>query len=276
MPNSTILQATTSPYDSYIWKSICKAKDILKDGFSLRIGSGNSFLWYSVWSELGKICDLVDYVHISDSTLQVRDIWSNGLWSFNNLATPIPNNIKDVIQGIPIPKFCSDGFKFMVTYWWLWRWRNSFIFDVVPWSIEHVLRNINLWFEEFNLKLPGSPQNMVVPRSVRWQPPDAGYIKVNVDGSCIISSGFCGAGGLLRGCDGQWLASFSMNLGKVGVLATELYVIRQGLMICLDMGYSYIWCESDSMEVVRLCLLSVIPLHHHLAVVIADIHKLMC
>ncbi|KAJ1405580.1 Ribonuclease H-like superfamily [Sesbania bispinosa] len=340
MPNSTILQATTSPYDSYIWKSICKAKDIMKDGFSLRIGSGNSSLWYSVWSELGKICDLVDYVHISDNTLQVRDIWLNDLWSFNNLTTPISNNIKEFIQGIPIPKFCqiedtwcwnksldgcysvkagytfllnqalptnelrhhrnlasspacprcscsiespihymrdcphslevwsrlgviahsdflstsfidwtikfasgSDGFKFMVTYWWLWRWRNNFIFDVVPWSIKH--------------------------------PPDAGYIKVNVDGNCIISSGFCGAGGLLCGCDNQWLAGFSMNLGKVGVLAAELYVIRQGLMICMDMGYSYIWCESDSIEAVRLCLLSVIPLHHRLAVVIADIHQLM-
>ncbi|KAJ1431530.1 Ribonuclease H-like superfamily [Sesbania bispinosa] len=116
---------------------------------------------------------------------------------------------------------------------------------------------------------------MAVPRSVRWQPPDAGYIKVNVDGSCIISSGFCGAAGHLRGWDGQCLAGFSMNLGKVGVLAAELYAIRQGLMICLDMGYSYIWCESDSMEAVRLCLLLVILLHHRLAVVITDIHQLM-
>ncbi|KAJ1432360.1 Ribonuclease H domain [Sesbania bispinosa] len=116
---------------------------------------------------------------------------------------------------------------------------------------------------------------MVVPRLVRWNPPDVGYIKVNVDGSCNTSSGFCGAGGLLHGCDSQWLAGFSMNLGKVGVLAAELYAIRQGLMICLDMGFNYIWCESDSKEAIRLCLLFVIPLHHRLAVVIADIHQLM-
>ncbi|KAJ1381244.1 putative ribonuclease H protein [Sesbania bispinosa] len=261
MPNISILQATASQHDSYIWKGICKAKDMLKDGLSLRIGSGNSSLWYSIWSELGKICDLVDYVHISNSTLQVKDIWINGAWSFNNLATSIPNNIKEVIQRIPIPKICqiedtwcwnkstdgcysvkaevwsrlgwiahsdfisssfmdwflmfatgSDGVKFMIIYWWLWRWRNSFIFDPVPWPIDQVLRNIHFWFEECALQIPASPINMAVPRLVRWQPPGAGLVKVNVDGNCFISSGLCGAGGLLRGSDGQWLAGISMNL----------------------------------------------------------------
>ncbi|KAJ1388412.1 Ribonuclease H domain [Sesbania bispinosa] len=118
-------------------------------------------------------------------------------------------------------------------------------------------------------------KSMDMPRLVRWIPPSVSSIKINVDGSCNGSNGLCGAGGLLCDCEGHWITGFSANVGKIGVIATELYAIRRGLMICAELGYSSVWCESDSKEAIRLCLLPSIPQHHHFAVIIADIHHLL-
>ena len=33
------------------------------------------------------LCNLIPFVHILDSDLQVRDVWDNGRWRLNNLFT---------------------------------------------------------------------------------------------------------------------------------------------------------------------------------------------
>ncbi|MCI03295.1 RNA-directed DNA polymerase (Reverse transcriptase), partial [Trifolium medium] len=49
---------------SSTWASIIRAKNILKDGFSWRAGSGSSSFWFSPWSSLGYLGSLVPYVDI--------------------------------------------------------------------------------------------------------------------------------------------------------------------------------------------------------------------
>lgn len=60
------------------WKSISKAVEAFQNGFEMRINSGNSSLWYTDWTGKGLFCNMVDYVHISDTQLCVKDIWENG------------------------------------------------------------------------------------------------------------------------------------------------------------------------------------------------------
>ncbi|KAJ1380525.1 Ribonuclease H-like superfamily [Sesbania bispinosa] len=85
----------------------------------------------------------------------------------------------------------------------------------------------------------------------------------------------CGAGGLIRDCHGNWITGFSANVGKIGIVAAALFAIRQRLLICSELGFHTVWCESDSKEVVRLCLLQDIPLHHRHAAIIANNHCLL-
>lgn len=40
---------------SCTWNLITKAKAVLKDGFCMRLGNGNSFFWYDSWSLIGHI-----------------------------------------------------------------------------------------------------------------------------------------------------------------------------------------------------------------------------
>ena len=63
---------------SYFWHGIVKAWNVLKDGFSWQLGPGNSSFWYDKWLPIRKLCDLVPFVHITDSDHTVRDIWSDG------------------------------------------------------------------------------------------------------------------------------------------------------------------------------------------------------
>ncbi|KAJ1417617.1 Ribonuclease H domain [Sesbania bispinosa] len=117
----SILGAKADNSASFIWKGILKAKEALRNGFMMKLGTCQISIWYDDWTGLGKLCDLVPYVHISDSNLLVNDLWRSGTWSLDHLATVILDEVKHVISCLPIPtenttmsvgwhwKFSPDG-----------------------------------------------------------------------------------------------------------------------------------------------------------------------
>ncbi|KAJ1428119.1 Ribonuclease H domain [Sesbania bispinosa] len=101
--NNSILAATYSPTASVVWRSIVKAKDALKDGFSMKLGNGNTPMWYEDWTGLGKLCWKLPFVHIADTNLTVKDLWDGSTWSLSSLNTFLPDDIVLHIGEIPIP-----------------------------------------------------------------------------------------------------------------------------------------------------------------------------
>ena len=87
---------------SYIWQSLTCAKHLLREGFRWQLGNGHSFLWYVPLSELGKLYDLVPFIHISDAEAVVRDVWNDKLWDFSCIWTPLPDSAKQSIGSLPI------------------------------------------------------------------------------------------------------------------------------------------------------------------------------
>lgn len=73
------------------------ARDAFKDGFQMRLGAGNTSIWYSDWLGSGLLGEKLDYVHISDTHLCLSDLWENGIWCFNKLATPLSDDIKAIV-----------------------------------------------------------------------------------------------------------------------------------------------------------------------------------
>lgn len=43
-----------------------------------RFADGEVSFWFDRWLKDGTICNMVDYVHISDFELQVKDAWREG------------------------------------------------------------------------------------------------------------------------------------------------------------------------------------------------------
>ncbi|KAL6544208.1 hypothetical protein OROGR_010705 [Orobanche gracilis] len=103
-PHNLVLSSQYRYGDSYIWKGIMQAKNSLKESFLPFLGSGYSSLWYDDWLGIGKLCYFVPYVHISDSCLQIKDIWEDGAWNFSILYTMLPDHLLHLISSIPIPE----------------------------------------------------------------------------------------------------------------------------------------------------------------------------
>ncbi|KAL6555008.1 hypothetical protein OROGR_006266 [Orobanche gracilis] len=87
---------------SYLWRSIIKARDALRECFSFMLQDGNSSFWYDDWSGLGVFCDSVPFVHVSDTELQVKDVWRNG-WDWNHVWTFIHVEIRPLLADIQGP-----------------------------------------------------------------------------------------------------------------------------------------------------------------------------
>lgn len=99
----TIWNTNSRGSSSIIWRSIHKAIEALGDGFIMRLNSGNTSFWYSDWTGMGNLCDLVDYVNISDTQLTLNQLWDNGDWALHRIATHLPDDVQRAIYDIHIP-----------------------------------------------------------------------------------------------------------------------------------------------------------------------------
>ena len=61
-------------------------------------------MWYTNCFDLGKLCDLLNYVHIFDINAKVVDVWNGDSWDLSRLATPLPQAISDHIMSISPPQ----------------------------------------------------------------------------------------------------------------------------------------------------------------------------
>lgn len=57
LQHESVLEGKYKPGDSYIWRSIVRAKNSVTQGFKPLMGSGESSLWYDNWLGTGKLCN---------------------------------------------------------------------------------------------------------------------------------------------------------------------------------------------------------------------------
>lgn len=96
----SILDVVANLSSSSLWKGILKARDVLKDGFSFKVGNGETSLWYGDWSEHGILASKVSYVNISDTNLILKDVTSSGVWNCSNIYPIIPSNMMNKLLEI--------------------------------------------------------------------------------------------------------------------------------------------------------------------------------
>ena len=94
------LEAKTG--DSLLWKAIVKVASSFRDGFKMKVGRGDTSFSYENWLPEGKLCDLVLFVHISDTDLHVGDVYDHGWCHFETLAINLPLELVNAICSIPM------------------------------------------------------------------------------------------------------------------------------------------------------------------------------
>ncbi|KAL8480330.1 hypothetical protein ACS0TY_027030 [Phlomoides rotata] len=95
---------------------------------------------------------------------------------------------------------------------------------------------------------------------IRWRPPQAGWYKVNVDGSVPNSPGPSFAGAIFRNSRGFFVAAFSKSVGWGYPLEVELASILHAILFAFDCGWTSLWVESDSTMAIH-------TLQHHIQIV---------
>ena len=109
--------------------------------------------------------------------------------------------------------------KFVITLWFIWKWRCAACFG----STENIPTEKGLFlcdkFQEIlqalesDEQLRDSPNREPTEQLVRWEPPDEGWSVLHTDGAAKDCPGPAGAGGVIRGAQGDWIVGFSEYIG---------------------------------------------------------------
>ena len=109
--------------------------------------------------------------------------------------------------------------KFATTLWFIWKWRCAACFG----STENIPTEKGLFlcdkFQEIlqalesDEQLRDSPNREPTEQLVRWEPPDEGWSVLHTNEAAKGCPGPAGAGGVIRGAQGDWIVGFSEHLG---------------------------------------------------------------
>ncbi|BFG41860.1 hypothetical protein CerSpe_281350 [Prunus speciosa] len=142
---------------------------------------------------------------------------------------------------------------FVFTCWYLWKWRNNHIFlpcdEFTTDPVKAISMAVREWIKASLVGVKVSSKFQIL---LSWKPPGLGMHKLNVDGSRRAASGCIGAGGVIRGADGDWICGFAVNLGKGQILEAELWGLYFGLQLAWDKGITNLLIEMDAAVVVSL------------------------
>ena len=79
-----------------------------------------------------------------------------------------------------------------------------------------------------------------------------GWACLNIDGATIGNPGRAGCSGLIRNECGEWLGGFSRSVGCADSFMAELWGLRDGLTLCIDLHLTAIDVQLDAKAVVQL------------------------
>jgi hypothetical protein len=97
-PGPNILHANATSNISPSWASIIRAKNVLKDGYTWRAGSGSSSFWFSIWCSHGFLGSLVPIIDIHDIHLTIKDVLTFPGQHTQAICTTLPQTIADTIN----------------------------------------------------------------------------------------------------------------------------------------------------------------------------------
>ena len=144
------------------------------------------------------------------------------------------------------------NYLFLFGIWNLWIQRNQKAFKAKPCD-PNLLRLVEMQVREFIYCVANSlEKNDMVSKEVKWAKPAIGWHKLNTGGSFNGASGLAGCGELIRDSNGQWVKGFAKRIVAESSLAAELWGLREGLVLCLEIQTLAIEVELDATAAISL------------------------
>ena len=191
----------------------------------------------------------------------IRDCaWVKGVWMQLGVSTSNQDfwmsNLQDWINLNGKAK-CSRAQEkppwnvtFSFDVWYIWINRNMVVFNGKK-VIQNLSKEIMNHVLEFIccMHSPKSPIRKI-NRSIFWERPPLGWKKLNTDGSWLGGADRAGYGGIVRDDQGEWVAGFSRHIGSTNSFTTELWGLREGLILCCNLNIESLVIELDAQAVV--------------------------
>jgi hypothetical protein len=105
------------------------------------------------------------------------------------------------------------------------------------------------WFLNSNNHVVTARNQSVV--LIGWSPPKSQFVKLNTDGAYKVSQ-VAGCGGVIRGCQGEWLGGFAKCVGLCSAFIAELWGVVEGLRLSHRLGFKKVEVNIDSEAVVHV------------------------
>lgn len=146
---------------------------------------------------------------------------------------------------------------FGTAIWWIWRWRNGFVFDnhfKMPVDIGAFLQ---VRFDEAISSLKdaeadqGCTRITKVQKYVRWKPPQIGWYVLNCDGAAKGTPGAAGGGGVIRYHQGTLVIAYHSNFGHCNAYKAEVLAMSRGLEIARDLEITKLEIHMDNLACVQ-------------------------
>uniref|UniRef100_A0A2N9H8G1 RNase H type-1 domain-containing protein n=1 Tax=Fagus sylvatica TaxID=28930 RepID=A0A2N9H8G1_FAGSY len=285
-----IEEASAKAKGSFAWRSILKAKDLIKFGLSWRVGDrtkipikGSNWLidegHRRVLSPLTNVpmdTRVAELIHGSPPTWNVNKacpivtlIWDSAL-DFSELWNSVPMSFRDLVR--KVVHSASDLLleKFAVTCWLLWHKHNHDRLNLPSEDYSQTRNRAQAYLHEYLSVTTEEKAKKPKPPPVRWKLPLTNYYKVNFDGAIFKESNAGGIGVVIRDNAGMVIATLSQKVhGTHTVEMIEALAAKRAIIFAKEVGVADVEFEGDAENVIR-DLSSNDPIHTPYGLVLED------
>ena len=139
---------------------------------------------------------------------------------------------------------------FLFSLWLLWKDRNLCVFKHKNPNPNLNRQIVNRASEFFFCASNALVTKRMIVKNIRWEKLRAGWLTLNFDGSVASTVGPAGGGGLVRDENGEWVMGFARRIGNASNYLVELWALRDGLQLCLQIHAQTVVIELDVKAIV--------------------------
>ncbi|KAK5774997.1 hypothetical protein PVK06_042863 [Gossypium arboreum] len=139
---------------------------------------------------------------------------------------------------------------FSIVTWFIWKNRNAFIFKNASSSNHELIASALTWTKScrYNAKMFHLACSSKTEQ--RWQRPDSGWVKINVDGSVSKNNTKAVIGETMQNSDGEWLTRFNMVTDIDEIFRIELRAIVEWMKLAWLEGYKQVEINCDNVMLI--------------------------
>jgi len=141
---------------------------------------------------------------------------------------------------------------FLFAIWTIWQKRNLVVFQNKPFTpnIHSEIYYKEAKFIYCALNVREAIHHISKP--VRWEKPTEGWRKLNTDKSSLGNTGRAEGGGLIRDEEGNWVLGFSRQIDVTSSFITELWALRDGLILFVERNFTTVVIEMDAKAIIEV------------------------